>query len=185
MMMMKTVIAAAIVSCVAMLAMVPRAEAGSIDLLDTSYTVSTQGAVAVNTFNLSEAGTLTLTLTDLKWPSALQDASFLLTTASGTVLGRGTGFGSESFQIGAAGTIYAVTFGQAAPIRGLTIGYGSYGVSANFQPVPLPAPMALLPAGLMWLWFAARRRPLRPVALRTPLAGDDGLPSFCKTNALA
>jgi hypothetical protein len=143
-----------------MLAAVAPARGSAIDLVETSYTVSTQGAVNVNSFVLTGPGTLTLTLTDLRWPTSIQEMTFLVATTTGTIIGQGSGFGSESFQIAGPGTVYAVTYGQAAPLPGLSFGYGSYGVSATFQAqaVPLPTSAALLLSGLGILWIAFRRR---------------------------
>ena len=143
----------------ALLACGGSAWAGSVDLVETSYTVSNQGAVNVNSFNLSAAGALTVTMTDLPWPASLQNVSFLLTSSTGTTIGQGSGFGTETFQISGPGTVYALTFGQAAPLPGLSYGFGSYGLSATFQPVPLPPAAALLLSGLGLLGLIYRRRP--------------------------
>jgi hypothetical protein len=143
----------------ALLAGAASASASSVDLLETSYTVSNQGAVSVNSFKLDSAGSLTLTMTDLPWPASLQDVSVLLTSSTGATIGQGSGFGPESFHISGPGTVYALTFGQAAPLPGLSYGFGSYGLSVKFQPVPLPPAAALLLSGLGLLAILYRRRP--------------------------
>ena len=138
----------------------------AIDLVSTTYTVSTQGAVNVNGFSVSGPGTVTLTLTDLHWPTALAQMSYLVATTTGTVLGLGSGFGTETFQVSGPATLYAVTYGQAAPLPGLAFGYGSYGVSASFQAqaVPLPPSAVLLASAAAFLWVRSRRRERQPAA---------------------
>jgi hypothetical protein len=132
--------------------------AASSVLVNASYSVTTAGAVAVNNLQLNGAGTLTLSLTDLHWPASLQDLRYLITTADGTILGQGSGAGSFSVAISGAELVYAVTFGQAAPLPGLSFGYGSYGLQIGFQPVPLPDSVILLASGLAALGVVVRRR---------------------------
>ncbi|MBS0375203.1 MAG: VPLPA-CTERM sorting domain-containing protein [Proteobacteria bacterium] len=162
----KAWIAHGILVLAALLGAVSPAAASSV-LVDASYSVTTAGAVAVNNLHLSGPGTLTLSLTDLHWPASLQDLRYLITTADGTILGQGSGAGSFSIAISSAELVYAVTFGQATPLPGLSFGYGSYGVQIGFQPVPLPDALVLLGSGLGALAIVARRRrdPMRPVAI--------------------
>lgn len=136
------------------------AGASTVELVDSPYTVSTQGQVSINTLNLTSAGTLTVTIADDLWPRPLATTSFELASATGVALDTASGFGTMTFQVTAPETIYALAFGQAAPIPGLDFGFGTYGLSISFQPssVPLPGAMVLLVSALGLLGVGSRRR---------------------------
>jgi hypothetical protein len=158
----------AAVGGLALIAGASGAQASTIEMVENAYTVSTQGAVSINSLDLASAGTLTVTMTDLAWPRPLADTSFQLSSPTGLTLGSSTGFGTETYQITGPETVYALAFGQAAPLPGLAIGFGTYGLSINFEPasVPLPAAAGLLVSGLGLLGVAYRRR--RRVAVGGP-----------------
>ena len=146
--------------------------ASTIQLVNNSYTVSSAGAVSVNRLDLTGAGSLTVTLTDLPWPAPLAQAAFLLSTPTANVLGRYEQFGSESFEISGPEVLYVLAFGQAADFPGLPFGYGSYGLTVNFTPaassVPLPPASSLLVSALALLSVVWRRR-------RAPFAAANAL----------
>jgi hypothetical protein len=131
-----------------------------LPMVDTSYTANLSGAVSVNRLDVDGPGTLTVTLTDIPWPQSLANVDLLLTSGTGTVLGRSNGFGTETYTIAGAGTLYAFCFGQAAPFKGLDFGFGTYGLRIDFQEnpaaVPLPPGGLLLAAGILALALVAR-----------------------------
>ena len=109
----------------------------------------------VQSFDITTAGTLTVSLSDIPWLDTISNLNFFLTTASGTV-GTSMGAGSESVTVG-PGMVYAHWFGDAAG----TYGVGVYGIKLMFQPngtpVPLPGALILLLSGLALL-FGMRYR---------------------------
>jgi hypothetical protein len=112
----------------------------------------------VQSLDITQAGTLTISLSNVPWLDTISDLSFVVTTASKTVGGWETG-GTESVQV-APGTVYAHWFGDADGKYGV----GAFSVKITFQPgtvsaVPLPGSLALLLSGL-GLAFVARWRPL-------------------------
>ena len=109
----------------------------------------------VQSFDITTAGTLTVSLSDIPWLDTISNLNFFLTTASGTV-GASMGAGTESMSVG-PGMVYAHWYGDAAG----TFGVGVYGIKLNFQPtgtpVPLPGTLILLLSGL-GLLFGMRYR---------------------------
>lgn len=110
----------------------------------------------VQSFDITTAGTLTVSLSDIPWLDTISNLNFFLTTASGTV-GASMGAGTESMSVG-PGMVYAHWYGDAAG----TFGVGVYGIKLNFQPngtpVPLPGTLILLLSGLGLLFGMRYRR---------------------------
>jgi hypothetical protein len=116
-------------------------------------TLVTQPKIDMQTLNLQSAGTVSVKLTDLKWPDLLGTLSFTLFDATHVIgsysldsLNKGLG----SFNVDTAGTYYASIF--ASPASG-QLG-GLYNAQIFFQatsPVPLPAAAWLLISGLAGL----------------------------------
>ena len=111
----------------------------------------------VQSFDITTAGTLTVSLSDIPWLDTISNLNFFLTTASGTV-GASMGAGTESVSVG-PGLVYAHWFGDAAG----TFGVGAYGIELLFQPngatpVPLPGAPILLLSGLGLLFGMRYRR---------------------------
>ena len=142
---------------------IPLASASQIVLQDASYTVGSSGAVNITRFDLTSAGTLTVKLSDIPWPQPLAGAEFMLSTATGEVIGRLSSFGTASFDISGPGTLYALSYGIVNNLPGLSFGFGTYGVNLSFSPsataVPLPAAGGLMAGGMLLLMsFRGRRR---------------------------
>ena len=113
----------------------------------------------VQSFDITTAGTLTVSLADIPWLDTVSNLNFFLTTAGGTV-GTSMGAGTESIGIG-PGVFYAHWFGDANG----QFGVGAYGIKLMFQPggvtpVPLPGTLFLLLSALAALVGV---RPLRRV----------------------
>jgi hypothetical protein len=106
--------------------------------------------------DLSTAGTLTITVTNIPFLDAVADLTSFLSTSSGVVGDKMYTPGSESVSVG-PGLYYASWFGNAQG----TYNEGVVGVEIQFQPanaVPLPASWLLLVSGLGVL-FGWQRRP--------------------------
>ncbi len=100
---------------------------------------------------VTSAGTVTVTLTDLTWPTRLANLSFAATDSS-HVLGRLAGPGVLSFAVAAAGVFSAEVFGTPAGPAAA----GLYSLRVDFAPVPLPAAAFFLISGLLGLGGTAR-----------------------------
>jgi S1-C subfamily serine protease len=133
------------------------ARAASVQELNASYTVGTQGSVAINQFAVSGPGTVSVSLAELAWPEMnLADLSFELKSSNNQVIGMMTAAGTESFSLTSGGMFYALSYGQANPVSGgFPLPYGSYGVTVNYvpagSPVALPASLWLLLSGVAGL----------------------------------
>jgi hypothetical protein len=112
----------------------------------------------VTPMSIVGAGTLTVTLTDLGWPSRLASLSFALSDAT-SVLGRMTAPGIQSFQVGGAANLFAHVYGATNSALDL----GLYSLRVQFTPVPLPSAAVLMLAG-MGLFAAMRDRRLRSLS---------------------
>jgi hypothetical protein len=103
-------------------------------------------------FDISTAGTLTVTLSNIPWLDTLSDLTCFLTT-SGGVLGTSMGSGSEQIKVG-PGTIFAHWFGDADGKYDI----GVFGMRVEFQPavaaVGLPPSLLLMLSslGLLFGW---------------------------------
>jgi hypothetical protein len=111
----------------------------------------------VQSFDITTAGTLTVSLSDIPWLDTISNLNFFLTTTTGTV-GASMGAGTESMSV-EPGMLYAHWFGDAAG----TYGVGVYGIKLMFQPsgvnpVPLPGALILLLSGLAGLFGMRYRR---------------------------
>ena len=110
----------------------------------------------VQSFDITTAGTLTVSLSEIPWLDTVSNLNFFLTTASGTV-GASMGAGTESVSVG-PGVVYAHWFGDASGAYGV----GVYGMKLMFQPggapVPLPGTLVLLLSGLGLLFGMRYRR---------------------------
>jgi hypothetical protein len=108
-----------------------------------------------DSFSVSTAGTLTVTLTNVPWPESLANLNFVVGTSQG-LLGPEMGAGTASFEV-EAGNIYAQWFGTAqGPLDA-----GSYSLNIQFTPsvvapVPLPNSILLLFSGLALLAWQRR-----------------------------
>jgi hypothetical protein len=116
----------------------------------------------VQSFDITTAGTLTVTLSNIPWLDTIADLNGFLSTANG-VLGKPMGVGTESISV-QPGMIYAHWFGDADG----TYGVGVYGVKVMFQPngmpaVALPRSLLLLLSGLGVLFGWQRRTRAAPV----------------------
>jgi len=116
-----------------------------------STTLVTQAHIDLQTLNLSGASTLTVKLTDLKWPDLLGSLSFTLFDATHVLGTYVLGGASNTFNVDSAGTYYASIF--SAPGAGKA--GGLYNAQVYFAPsvpaVPLPAAGWLLFSGIAGL----------------------------------
>lgn len=136
------------------LMLAPLAARADTVLYDSSGFIQGQQSF-VQGFDLTSAGTVTVTLSNIPWLDTISGLDCFLSTASGAI-GTSMGPGTESFSVG-PGMLYAHWFGNANGAFGL----GVYGLNIAFQangtPVPLPASLILLLSGLGMLWGWQRR----------------------------
>jgi hypothetical protein len=117
-----------------------------------STTLVTAPHIDLQALNISGAGTVTVKLTDMKWPDLLGTLSFTLFDATHTIgsysLSPGALTGTQGYTVNAAGTYYASIF--AAPASGKMGGLFNaqiyFGPAA--APVPLPASGWLMMCGI-------------------------------------
>jgi hypothetical protein len=147
-------------------AIAPHAWADSILLAQTTLVAGSESTV--DSFTAPTAGTVTVDLQTLDWPTPLSALSFAATSASSVLASwNGTGLTSDvaTFTV-APGTYYAHIMATANS-SGLDLGL--YSVMLTFTPtVPLPASGWLLLTGLFVLAGVARA--VRPHELMTGTA---------------
>jgi hypothetical protein len=165
-------------SAAAMLMLVSSvALASSVKVVDATYTVSSFGAMSISEFDLTGPSQVTVSLQDIPWPAPLQGVKFELLSDTGKDLGSFSGFGTQTFDVKDAGTVYALSFGIAAPQSASSLGFGTYGLTVAFAPtaaVPLPAGTWLF-ASALGLFGVLRRK-------SSPYQGV--VQSECKTTVL-
>jgi hypothetical protein len=141
------------------LAVTPHAWADSILLAQTTLVAGTESTV--DSFTTSGAGSVTVTLQSLNWPTQLSALSFSATSAS-QVLASWNGTGTTltgsttTFDVG-AGTYFAHIMATA----GGALNLGLYSMMMTFSPnstptVPLPASGWMLLTGMFVLVGLAR-----------------------------
>jgi hypothetical protein len=147
--------------------------ASSVNEVDNSYVVGTNGGLAVNSFTVSGAGTVTVTLTDLHWPEHLAGMDLELKDGANNLLGAMSLGGTETFSVASAGTLFALSFAQASSAAaGGPLAYGAYGLRVDFAPagtVPLPSSWQLLLGALGCGAVLAAGRALRRRGVAAPL----------------
>ena len=134
----------------------PSARADSVLYSDAGFIEGKQSFV--EPLDITQAGTLTVSLSNVPWLDTISDLSFFVTTAS-TVVGGWQSDGTESMQV-KPGMIYAHWFGDADGKYGV----GAYSLKIMFQPggvapVPLPGSLTLL-LSFIGLAFVGRWRRL-------------------------
>jgi hypothetical protein len=130
------------------------AKASEVILDSTSFIVGRQSFT--DAFELSGPGTLTITLSDVAWPTTLASLDLVVGTAQG-LLGPEMGVGTQSYQV-SGGDIFAQWFGTAQG----ALDAGAFGLKIEFapsaSPVPLPNSVLLLLSGLLAMgWLQLRR----------------------------
>jgi hypothetical protein len=132
------------------------AEPGSIMLPELSGLISGRQSIATPIV-IPVAGTLTITLSDLAWPEALQSLSFSLTDTH-SVLAQLVSPGVLTVDISTPGQYFGFVYGAAQGALNL----GLYSVSLSLTPsvpqVPVPAAAWLLLSGCGALFSFRRRR---------------------------
>ena len=130
------------------------AGAGEV-ILDSSGFISGSQSL-VDSFSLPTAGTLTVTLSDIQWPDAIQGLNGFVSSAN-QVLVPDFGPGTESVSVG-PGTVWVHWSGTGAG----PLAIGAYGMEIQFQPavvpVPLPGTLGLLGSGLLLATLLSRPR---------------------------
>jgi hypothetical protein len=134
----------------------PYARAESILLAQTTLVNGSESSV--DSFTAPVAGTVTVSLKSLKWPTALSTLSFSATSATQVLASwSGSGLSSDvaTFDVG-AGTYFAHIMATAAGAMGL----GLYSLLISFNPstptVPLPSSEWMLLTGMFVLGGIAR-----------------------------
>jgi len=130
-------------------------------LYDGIGLISGQQTVS-DSFSVSGPGTLTVTLQDMAFPTALASLD-LMVSNSRSLLGPESGPGTESFQVGGPEQIYV----QALATAEGPLNTGVYGLNVMWRsaaPVPLATSVAFLASGLVLLgWQRRQRRAQEPV----------------------
>jgi len=119
----------------------PSARADSVLYSDAGFIDGNQSFV--QSLDITQSGTLTISLSNVPWLDTISDLSFFVTTAS-SVVGGWQSDGTESMQV-KPGMIYAHWLGDADGKYGV----GAYSLKIMFQPggvspVPLPGSLTLL-----------------------------------------
>jgi len=145
------------------LAVAPHAWADSLLLAQTTLVSGTESTV--DSFVAPSAGTVSVTLNSLNWPTQLNALSFSATSASQVLASwnsTGISSGTATFDVG-AGTYFAHIMASA----GGTLDLGLYSLVMTFtpstSPVPLPASGWMLLTGMFVL--AGLARAARPFEL--------------------
>jgi hypothetical protein len=147
------------------LSVAPHARADSILLAQTTLVSGTESTL--DSFTAPSAGTVTVNLQSLNWPTALNALSFSVTSSSQVLASwNGTGIASDvaTFDVG-AGTYFAHIMATA----GGALDLGLYSLMMTFTPNSGPPPVPLPPSGWMLLTgmfvFAGLARAVRPLEL--------------------
>jgi hypothetical protein len=147
------------IAMLALAAFLPlRAALADTVLIDSAGFIQGQQSF-VQPLDITSAGMLTVSLSDIPWLDTISDLNFFLTTSSGALAGS-MGVGTTSLEV-QPGMLYAHWYGDAEG----TYGAGVYGLDVTFQPagggttVPIPATGGLMLSGLltMGLWLRKRR----------------------------
>jgi hypothetical protein len=116
-----------------------------------------------DSFALSGPGTLTVTVSDIAWPTPLSQLDFIVSNTQ-SLLGPEMGAGTASYKISGAQNVFVQMFGTAQG----PLDTGVYGLDIQWTPavtaVPLPASVALLLSGLAILAWQRRQRSGHPAA---------------------
>jgi hypothetical protein len=110
-------------------------------------------SLIVNELALPSAGTLTIKLSDIKWPDTLQSLTFMVTDLKNTWNAMDPTTGNLLINIDGPTQLFAAVFARSQS-EGM---YGLYNLRADFAPVPLPAGVWLLLSGLGAIGIRKRR----------------------------
>jgi hypothetical protein len=103
----------------------------------------------VQSFDITTAGTMTVTLSNIPWMDTIADLGGFMSTSSGVINGSVMNAGTETFNV-LPGVVYAHWFGDANGKYGIGV-YGldiTYAANQAVTPVPLPASLVLLLSGI-------------------------------------
>lgn len=124
----------------------PQTHADTVLINETTLVSGTDSNVEA--FTIPTAGTVTVQLSNIPWPQALDSLSFVASSAS-SVLMAWDGSGTQTFDVSAPGTYYAHVTGTAGGLLDL----GLYSLTVSFRsavaPVPLPSSATLLLGALV------------------------------------
>jgi hypothetical protein len=114
-------------------------------LFDKNVMATMPATPKTESFNITQAGTLSVTISDLGLPQMLQSLSFAIADSKG-VLKRLNGVGTLTLDIAGPQALFLDVY--ASP--NASIGFGLYHIDGNFVPsVPLPFASWLLLSGLL------------------------------------
>jgi hypothetical protein len=143
-------------TALAVLAIAVGASARADTIVNRNVMVGTPSVPMIETLSLTSAGALTVTVTDLLWPQALQSLSFAITNNQG-VLESMSGAGQLTYNATGPMTLFANVFAVSNSLAGS----GGYHINVSFSPsvVPLPGALWLLLSGIFGMaslnkgWF--------------------------------